>query len=140
DDLDTSRRSVGASSRGTCGRNWVRFVIRTRCRERWTGTATAESGIVTGTKCSCPDAHRRRPLWQRVRFKPEHAGGDDRIDASLLPPRDFIATAMQLAMMAPAATRDFSGLVGAACLTDHPQGHLVQIDLKRAVELGKLRP
>ena len=34
--------------------------------------------------------------------QPQRAGGDGRIDTSLLPPRGFIATAMDLAVVAPA--------------------------------------
>ena len=37
-----------------------------------------------------------------MRFQPQRAGSDGRIDASLFPPCGFIATAMDLAMMAPA--------------------------------------
>ncbi len=37
-----------------------------------------------------------------MRFEPQHAGGGGRIDASLLPPRRFVAAAMDLAMMAAA--------------------------------------
>jgi hypothetical protein len=37
-----------------------------------------------------------------VRCEPERAGGGGRINASLLPPYRFVATAMDLAMMAAA--------------------------------------
>jgi hypothetical protein len=40
-----------------------------------------------------------------MRLQPQRAGGGGRIDASLLPPCRFVATAMDLAMMA-AAERD----------------------------------
>ena len=43
-----------------------------------------------------------RTRQERVRFQPKHAGGNSRIDARLFPPRGFIATAMDLTMMAPA--------------------------------------
>ena len=36
---------------------------------------------------------------QRMRFKPEHAGGREWIYSGLSPPRPFIAAAMDLAMM-----------------------------------------
>ena len=37
-----------------------------------------------------------------MRLQPQRAGGDTRINASLLPPCRFVATAMDLAMMAAA--------------------------------------
>ena len=40
--------------------------------------------------------------WQRVRLQPERAGSDSRINAGIFPPCGFIATAMDLAMMAAA--------------------------------------
>ncbi len=37
-----------------------------------------------------------------MRLQPQRAGGDDRIDTGLFPPSGFIATAMDLAVMASA--------------------------------------
>ena len=39
---------------------------------------------------------------QRMRLQPQRAGGDGRIDTGLFPPCGFIATAMDLTVMAPA--------------------------------------
>ena len=39
---------------------------------------------------------------QRMRLQPQRAGGDGRIDTGLLPPSGFVATAMDLTVVAPA--------------------------------------
>ena len=43
-----------------------------------------------------------RSCRQRMRLQPQRAGGDGRIDTGLLPPSRFIATAMDLTVVAAA--------------------------------------
>src|SRR4029077_9757733 len=58
-------------------------------RAQWHG------GFVAGLQCRSDCAR------QRMRLQPKDASRGGRINASLVPPRAFIATAMQLAVMSP---------------------------------------
>jgi hypothetical protein len=59
-------------------------------------------GAGSGSGGRTVDAHFIRSCRQRMRLQPKRAGTDTGVDTGLLPPRGFIATAMDLAMMAAA--------------------------------------
>ena len=60
------------------------------------------TGADSGERGPALEALFVRIRWQRMGLQPQRAGSDGRIDTGLFPPRGFIATAMDLTVVAPA--------------------------------------
>jgi hypothetical protein len=73
-------------------------------------------GADSGSGGRAIGAHFVRSCWQRMRLQPQRASSDGRINASIFPPCGFIATAMDLPMMAAAERyREFVAYLSAKC-------------------------
>ena len=81
--------------------NWLRFATRASLANRPITLGISMIGADSGEGRAIA-AHFVWSCRQRMRLQPQRAGNDIRVDTGLLPPRGFIATAMDLPMMAPA--------------------------------------
>jgi hypothetical protein len=80
--------------------NWLPFVIRAAFADRTIVLGGAPIRADSGCGGRSVDTHF---IWRQwMRLQPKRAGADTGIYAGFLPPCGFIATAMGLAMMAPA--------------------------------------
>src|SRR5580704_6761178 len=78
-----------------CFLNWLRSAILDSFSDR---TIRPDTNLIRSNE----GVRVARNCRQRMRLQPQRAGGNGRIDTGLLPPRGFIATAMDLTVVAAA--------------------------------------